>query len=82
MNKNKQGIEVKPGQVWRDMDKRMVRHVMVIAVDGGKATVRNCNSAGVDCGWGRSSTISISRMHPHATGYALVKPAEGDASFS
>jgi hypothetical protein len=68
MSTTKEGIEVCVGQVWRDMDKRMHRVVMVIEVNGDKAVVRS--------GWdgsGTKSTLSIKRMHKHSTGWQLVR---------
>ena len=68
MNTTKEGIEVKVGQVWRDLDKRMSRVVTVCEVSDGKAIVRT--------GWGASgqkSTISIRRMHKHSSGWELVQ---------
>lgn len=62
----REGIEVRPGQIWQDLDKRQDnRRVLVIAVNGGKATVQP--AAG-----GHKTRISISRMHAHSTGFKLV----------
>ncbi len=66
----KEGVEVKPGQKWRDLDKRMLgRVVTVIEVKDGKATVSSHPHI-------RSmrSTISVRRMHRHSTGFELVAP--------
>ena len=68
MNTTKEGIEVRVGQIWRDLDKRMTRVVRVMEVGNGKAIVRS--------GWdgsGTKSTISIRRMHRHSTGWELVR---------
>ena len=71
MNTTKEGIEVVPGQVWRDLDPRMNhRTVTVLRVQSGKAYVRS--SAG------RESRLSIQRMHRHATGFALVQQPTGE----
>lgn len=62
-NVTKEGIEVRPGQVWRDLDKRMGgRTVVVMAVYSGKATVKGV----------RASVLSISRMHKHGAGWELI----------
>ena len=59
-----EGIEVKPGQRWRDRDKRSAgRIVTVISVSDGKARV----TTGVT-----DSTISVKRMRANSTGFTLV----------
>ncbi|KAM9863116.1 hypothetical protein ACI1US_01001 [Leucobacter sp. BZR 635] len=59
-----EGIEVKPGQIWRDRDKRSAgRTVTVISVADGKARV----TTGVT-----ASTLSVKRMRANSTGYTLV----------
>lgn len=63
-NTTREGIEVKPGQVWRDLDKRVKRTVTVERVDNGRAYVTSSNGA--------KSQIAIKRMHKTATGFALV----------
>lgn len=65
----KEGIEVKVGQLWRDMDKRMGgRVVRVYAVDSeGKATVGSWKSPSMP-----RTRISIKRMHKSSTGWELV----------
>lgn len=63
----KEGVEVMPGQIWRDLDKRMAgRRVQVLAVYpvSGKANVENVATGG-------RTTLSIRRMHKGATGWAL-----------
>lgn len=64
MNVTKEGVEVKPGQVWRDLDKRVNRKVTVERVSDGRAYVVSSNGA--------RSQIAIKRMHKHAQGFALV----------
>ena len=62
----KEGIEVKAGQKWRDLDKRMNGRIVTVewvSVDGTIARVKGA----------RSTQLSISRMHRHATGWELVK---------
>lgn len=65
MNVTKEGIEVKPGQVWRDCDKRVKRTVVVKRVEGGFAHV-------VSEPYGSKSRIAIKRMHKHAQGFVLL----------
>lgn len=66
-NSTKEGIEVKPGQVWRDLDKRMHgRQKTVLKVEGGKA-----HMDGVP-----KTKVSIRRMHKSSTGWALVRDTE------
>jgi hypothetical protein len=63
-NVTKDGIEVKPGQRWRDLDKRMRgRVITVIEVRSGFAHFHHA----------RKGRISIHRMHNHSTGWELVK---------
>ncbi|MBV7475361.1 hypothetical protein [Pseudoxanthomonas sp. PXM05] len=66
----KEGIEVQVGQVWRDLDKRLSRTVVVEHVDdkNGIAHVRSSNGA--------RSRIAIKRMHKYAQGFALVTPID------
>lgn len=62
-NITRDGIEVKAGQVWRDLDKRMNgRTVTVVFAKFGVARVRGR----------RETEISIKRMHRHSTGWELV----------
>lgn len=66
MNTTKEGIEVKRGQVWRDLDKRMNgRTVTVLRVLEGFA---HCRSV-----VGRDTRLAIARMHRHSTGWELVR---------
>lgn len=73
MNRNitKEGIEVKAGQVWRDLDKRMNgRTVTVIFATAGVARVKGA----------RTTELSISRMHRHSTGWELVTEPQKEQS--
>lgn len=71
-NVTKEGIEVKRGQVWRDLDKRMNnRECRVGVVANGKAQLFTL----VNGQAGKASTVSIRRMHKSSTGWALVKDA-------
>ena len=71
----KDGIAVKVGQVWKDLDKRMDdRHCKVIAVLQGRAHMNRCAPNG------RVSTdavtkVTIARMHRGSTGWVLVSDA-------
>ena len=71
----KDGIAVKVGQVWKDLDKRMDdRHCKVIAVLEGRAHMNRCAPNG------RVSTdavtkVAIARMHRGSTGWVLVSDA-------
>lgn len=65
MSKNitKEGVEVKAGQIWRDLDKRMSgRQRTVLTVEGGKAHMDGTPK----------TKVSIKRMHKGSTGWALV----------
>lgn len=62
-NTTKEGVEVKPGQVWRDLDKRMNgRTRTVLEVVDGKAYMDGVPK----------TKVSISRLHKGSTGWALV----------
>ncbi|HBN9060903.1 hypothetical protein ACV344_31015 [Pseudomonas aeruginosa] len=64
-NITKEGIEVKPGQVWKDLDKRQAgRQCKVTSVSFGKAKMESFA--------GSKSTVSVRRMHNHSTGWELV----------
>ena len=67
MNTTKEGIEVKPGQVWLDLDKRMWgRKVRITEVLDGFAYY----------GKGARDRIAIRRMHTHSTGFRLAEEAK------
>jgi len=62
----KEGIRVEVGQLWRDLDVRMLgRTRRVIAVDALNGKVRLDGPT--------KSWVSVRRMHKHATGWSLVK---------
>lgn len=64
------GIEVKAGQRWRDLDKRANNRVVVVEhVAPGHACCRTLYGS---VATGRSTCIGISRMHNHSTGFELV----------
>jgi len=62
----KEGNEVRPGQVWKDLDKcSQGRQCKVMAIEDGKAKMRH-----YACGrLGSKTTVSIRRMHKHSTGW-------------
>ncbi len=62
------GIEVQPGQTWRDRDKRMHgRTVTIVGVQGGLAFY--------DRGQHRKpGRLSIARLHNKSTGFDLIDP--------
>lgn len=63
MNITKNGIEVKPGQVWRDLDKRCNgRTRKIVRVENGFAHYDTP----------KKGRIAVARMHNHSTGFALV----------
>lgn len=67
----KESVQVEPGQVWKDLDKRMNgRHVRVISVAKGKALVARTNP---DNGWTSDNTskLSVRRMQK-SMGWVLV----------
>lgn len=83
----KEGIEVKIGQVWKDLDKRMgdrcVKVVELTSITDGvgrakkvvaKAVVVPCNSYGQQTGTMRTK-LSIGRMRKMSTGWELVLEA-------
>ena len=68
----KDGVHVKPGQLWRDLDKRQANRKVVVLDLGnmsylGKVLVRNAASP-----TGTKRWLSVSRMHRHSTGFELV----------
>ncbi len=72
----KEGIEAAKGQVWRDLDKRMLsgnRHCRVEAVRNGKAIMFLCTADGRLINVTREVKVSIARMHKSSTGWALVR---------
>ena len=74
MSKNitKGGVEVRPGQVWKDLDWRMGdRHCRVLSVAEGYARMQCCNSTGYIL-MERVTKVAVRRMHRHSTGWALV----------
>lgn len=73
----KEGIQVLPGQVWRDLDKRMFsgnRHCKVSSVKDDKAIMFLCTPNGRIINAMREVKVSIRRMHKSSTGWALAMP--------
>lgn len=68
--------EVRQGQIWRDLDKRMAnRYGKVEAVRDGKAIMYLCTAEGRTINAMREVKVSISRMHKSSTGWALAQDA-------
>ncbi|NUQ96163.1 MAG: hypothetical protein HOY79_06220 [Streptomyces sp.] len=69
-NTTREGILVCRGQIWEDLDTRQSkRRVVIESVTDGEARVRAHYGT-------RLSTLSVSRMHKHSTGFRLVAPGE------
>jgi hypothetical protein len=68
LNTNRDGILIRPGQMWKDMNPRSSngRMISVSAVQGGVATIFDGK---------RSPTLAVARMYPHSRGYELVGSA-------
>jgi hypothetical protein len=67
LNTNRDGILIRPGQMWKDINPRSQgRMISISSVQGGVATVYDGN---------RTPTLSVSRMYPHSRGYELVGSA-------
>jgi hypothetical protein len=80
MNPNitKDGVEVRAGQIWRDLDKRESgRTIKVVSVAEGKALSRDhVKLTGFTCRMNRP--ISVRRMHKGGTGWELVSQPEDE----
>ncbi|MGW0881322.1 hypothetical protein [Streptomyces sp. NPDC002671] len=69
-NTTREGILVRRGQIWEDLDTRQnQRRVVVEFIKSGRARVRAHYGT-------RRSTISVFRMHKHSRGFRLVEPGE------
>jgi hypothetical protein len=67
LNTTRDGILVRPGQIWKDMNPRSNgRMISVSSVSAGTATVFDGK---------RSPTVAITRMYPHSRGYSIVGSA-------
>jgi hypothetical protein len=72
VNTTKEGIEVKQGQVWRDLDTRMgERYCKVTLVYDEVATMQRCRPNGATV-TDHLTRVKVRRMHKHSTGWALV----------
>lgn len=74
----REGITVRAGQVWRDLDVRTMggkRHCRVERVEGGAALMRLSSTDGEIIST-RTTRVSIHRMHKSSTGWALVKDVQ------
>lgn len=70
----KEGVTVRIGQVWRDLDKRMGDRtctVLAIDSDGKKWTA----FMRVDGTFARITRVNVARMHKSSTGWKLEKEA-------
>jgi len=71
-NMTTEGIEVKPGQTWRDLD-RLGEHIrVVISVEDGKALMVTKKPGGVV----HPTRVAINRMHRRTVGWELVAESE------
>ncbi|WP_189845395.1 hypothetical protein [Streptomyces umbrinus] len=69
-NTTREGIVVRRGQIWEDLDTRQSkRRVVIESVAYGEAQVRDHYGS-------KHSTLSVSRMHRHSTGFRIVEPGE------
>jgi hypothetical protein len=63
LNTNRDGILIRPGQMWKDMNPRTDNRIIsVSSVEAGVATVFD---------GGRTRTLAVSRMYPQSRGYQL-----------
>lgn len=61
--------DVRPGQVWQDMDKRMGYHrLRVVRIDGEHVILENIIRPDL------KTRVLIRRMRPGSTGFQLVIP--------
>lgn len=69
----KEGIEVKTGQIWRDLDERMGNRTCRVGrvVDGKAEMFRMVNGEAGSRTW-----VAIRRMHKASNGWALVSEAK------
>lgn len=70
----KENIELKVGQVWRDLDKRMNgRERKIVAVVGKPGKVLMDEPAADFINKFNPTWVSVARMYRHSTGWELVK---------
>lgn len=75
--KNRDGVEIVPGQQWRDLDKRQpnrVRTVLRLDEINGRVLLGIGLPPGTNAKF--TSWVSAKRMHRHATGWELVSSAD------
>lgn len=68
----KEGIEVKVGQVWRDLDPRMrdrKRKIVALLANSGKVVMDDPRADFINKI--HQSRVSVARMHRHSTGWQL-----------
>lgn len=64
------------GQVWRDRDPRMSRHIRIESVVGDKAHVQRCAEDGiVRQSSSKHAKIAVRRFVSNSTGFDLVRDA-------
>lgn len=80
MSITKEGIEVKVGQVWRDLDTRMAARYCRVKDLGYTGTCGTIPAAVMQVCRPNGATVTeritkvrISRMHHHSTGWDLVR---------
>ena len=71
----KHGIQVKPGQIWRDLDRRTGdRHCRVEALTvDHKALMQPVTPTNFRAIGTRCTKVAVARMHKGSTGWELVK---------
>lgn len=69
--------EVRPGQVWEDMDPRALgRRLLVIGLKQGAALCRVIEAPGHEATVGQVRMIQPHRLRPWRNGYRLVEERE------
>lgn len=68
----REGIAVKPGQIWKDLDRRNGNRLCKVkVVENGAAFMRRCREDGIEY-MGATVKVAISDMHRRATGWRLI----------
>jgi hypothetical protein len=70
-------IEPKPGDIWRENDKRIDRYIRVlwIAIGGRYARVKTCSLDGAFPKGAREGQASLRRFNGKPRGYSFVRRA-------
>lgn len=74
-------IQVKPGQIWADNDKRSKgRHIRIVAMNGSRALVEQVaynerDGIAAALPGVRQTRIRLDRFRPTSSGYRLVQDA-------